>query len=58
VPFTRTPRGYYEAKVANMAVPATIAAKVRFEASDKEYRFDFVFPDYSKEPAIHPLRKG
>jgi hypothetical protein len=58
VPFTRTPRGYYEAKVANMAVPATIAAKVRFEAADKEYRFDFVFPDYSKEPAIHPLRKG
>ena len=28
------------------------AAKVLFEATDNEYRFDFVFPDYSKEPVI------
>lgn len=51
IPFAKA-RGYYEARVANLAVPATIAAKVRFEATDKEYRFDFVFPDYSKEPVI------
>ena len=36
----------------NTAVPATIAAKVRFEAADKEYRFDFMFPEYSREPQV------
>jgi hypothetical protein len=56
VPFTRSARGYYEARVANLAAPATIAAKVRFEAADKEYHFDFVFLDYSKEPSIRPVR--
>jgi Heavy metal binding domain len=56
IPFAKTPRGYYEARVANQAVPATIAAKVRFEPADKEYRFDFVFSDYSKEPAPRPPR--
>jgi hypothetical protein len=56
IPFARTTRGYYEARVPNLAVPATIAAKVRFEAGDKEYHFDFIFPDYSKEPAIRPSR--
>jgi len=50
IPFARTPHGYYEARVPNLATPATIAAKVRFEANDKEYRFDFIFPDYSREP--------
>jgi predicted RNA-binding Zn-ribbon protein involved in translation (DUF1610 family) len=52
VPFTKTSRGYYEARVPGLAVPATIAAKVRFEAHDKEYRFDFIFQDYSKEPTV------
>jgi Cu(I)/Ag(I) efflux system membrane fusion protein len=56
IPFTRSSRGYYEARLPGLAIPATIAAKVRFEAADKEYRFDFVFPDYSKEPAIRPAR--
>jgi predicted RNA-binding Zn-ribbon protein involved in translation (DUF1610 family) len=56
VPFARSARGYYEARVPNLAVPATIAAKVRFEAADKEYHFDFIFPDYSKEPSIRPRR--
>lgn len=56
VPFTKTTRGYYEARVPNATIPATIAAKVRFEATDKEYRFDFVFQDYSKEPGVRPLR--
>jgi hypothetical protein len=56
IPFARTPRGYYEARVPGLAVPATIAAKVRFEANDKEYRFDFIFPDFSKEPAVRPPR--
>jgi predicted RNA-binding Zn-ribbon protein involved in translation (DUF1610 family) len=52
IPFVRSARGYYEARVPDLAVPATIAAKVRFEAGDKEYRFDFSFPDYSREPAV------
>lgn len=56
VPFARTARGYYEARIPNLAVPATIAAKVRFEAADKEYHFDFIFSDYSKEPSFRPVR--
>jgi predicted RNA-binding Zn-ribbon protein involved in translation (DUF1610 family) len=56
IPFTRTARGYYEARVPSLAVPATIAAKVRFEAADKEYRFDFTFADYSREPVFRPSR--
>lgn len=56
IPFTRTRRGYYEARVPNLAVPAAVAAKVRFEAADKEYRFDFTFSDYSQEPGLLPRR--
>jgi hypothetical protein len=52
IPFTRTARGYYEARVPNLAVPAAIASKVRFETGDKEYQFDFIFSDYSKEPVV------
>jgi hypothetical protein len=44
------PGGYLEARVPALALPATIAIKVRFEAGDKEYRFDFMFPEYSREP--------
>jgi hypothetical protein len=51
VPFRRTPAGpVLEARVADLALPATIAIKVRFQASEQEYRFDFPFLDYSKEP--------
>jgi hypothetical protein len=56
VPFVRTARGYYEARLPEAAIPATIAAQVRFEPTDKEYRFDFIFSDYSKEPSARPLR--
>ena len=56
IPFTRSTRGYYEARVPDVGVPASIAAKVRFEAGDKEYHFDFAFSDYSKEPAARPRR--
>src|SRR5207342_2334753 len=50
IPFAKTTRGYYEARVPGTALPSTIAAKVRFEPTDKEYLFDFFFQDYSKEP--------
>jgi hypothetical protein len=56
IPFARTARGYYEARVPKVTTPATIAAQVRFEAGDKEYHFDFVFPEYSKEPSIRRAR--
>jgi len=56
IPFANTARGYYQARVPNVAVPAMIAAKVRFEAGDKEYHFDFIFTDYSKEPVIRANR--
>jgi hypothetical protein len=51
IAFTPAPgRGYLEARAPALAVPATIAIKVRFETGDKEYRFDFMFPEYSREP--------
>ena len=57
IPFTRGPRApYMEARVPGLALPANIAAKVRFEAGDREYRFDFMFPDYSKEPTVGPAK--
>lgn len=56
IPFTKTRSGYFEARVQGLAVPATVAAKVRFEAADREYHFDFTFPEYSKEPPIRRSR--
>lgn len=51
VPFVRAARSsLLEARVAGLALPATIAVKVRFQANDQDYRFDFPFLDYSKEP--------
>jgi len=57
IPFARGPRApYMEARVPGLALPANIAAKVRFEAGDREYRFDFMFPEYSKEPVVRPAK--
>jgi len=51
IPFTRLASGpMLEARVAGLALPATIAVKVRFQAGEQEYRFDFSFVAYSKEP--------
>jgi hypothetical protein len=41
---------YLEAKVGKVSFPAQMAAKVKFQPSAPEHRFDFVFPTYSKEP--------
>jgi len=50
-PFTRKPSApVLEARMPGLALPATIAVKVRFQANEPEYRFDFPFLDYSKEP--------
>ena len=49
LPFARI-GDHLEARVPGLGLPATIAVKVRFQADDQEYRFDFPFVDYSKEP--------
>ena len=51
IPFTRAAGApLLEARVPGLALPATIAVKVRFQANEQEYRFDFPFVEYSKEP--------
>jgi Heavy metal binding domain len=55
VAFTPVPRaGYLEARLPGLAVPVDIAVKVRFEAGDDDYRCDFMFTDYSREPVVRP----
>ncbi len=43
--------GYLEARIPSTRMPAEVTAKIRFTAKGEEYRFDFAFPAYSKEPA-------
>jgi hypothetical protein len=47
-PRARNP--YLEARVPNLGLPAIVVARVRFQADQPEYRFDFQFYSYSKEP--------
>jgi hypothetical protein len=47
---------YLEAKVGKVSLPAQLAAKVKFQPSAPEHRFDFVFPTYSKEPVAPAVR--
>jgi hypothetical protein len=52
LPFAQARRGsYLEARVPDLALPAKIAINAQFETTDKPYRFDFIFFEYSKEPA-------
>jgi hypothetical protein len=39
-----------EARLPQLALPAIVVVKARFEPNEPEYRFDFQFYDYSKEP--------
>jgi heavy metal-binding protein len=51
VPFAPSAaRAALEARVPGLALPATIAVKARFQPNEPEYRFDFPFLDYSREP--------
>jgi len=51
IPFTRVGSGkVLDAHIPGLGLPATITVKVRFQANDQEYQFDFPFPDFSKEP--------
>lgn len=51
IPFKPTARlTFLEARVPQLALPASIVVKARFEEGQPEYHFDFQFYDYSKEP--------
>ncbi len=42
---------YLEARIRSVPFPAQMTAKVKFQAAASEHRFDFTFPEYSREPA-------
>jgi len=54
----RAPRNrqYLEARIDPSTLPAEMTAKVRFGAGQPEYRFDFAFTEFSKEPPA-PARR-
>ena len=41
---------FLRARIVDLALPAAIVVKARFEEKQPEYHFDFQFYDYSKEP--------
>ncbi len=49
-------RPYLEARIDPSTLPAEMTAKVRFGDDQPEYRFDFTFPAFSKEPAAPTVR--
>jgi len=54
----RAPRNrpYLEARIDPSTLPAEMTAKVTFGGDQPEYRFDFTFPAFSKEPAAPTAR--
>ena len=54
----RTDRRYLEAKVDRRALPAPMAAKIKFKADGPEERFDFTFTELSKEPIVVAGARG
>jgi hypothetical protein len=40
---------FFEARIEPLALPASMTAKIAFLAGDKESRFDFTFPAYSRD---------
>ena len=51
IPFRPAVGGaFLAARLPQVALPATIVVKARFEDQQPEYRFDFQFYDYSKDP--------
>jgi len=49
---------YLEARVDPLAMPAALTAKVRVKPDAPEYRFDFTFPAFTKEPAFAKTTAG
>ena len=51
IPFRAAAGGaYLESRIPQLALPAVIVVKAKFEPAQPEYHFDFQFYDYSKEP--------
>ena len=52
--------GFFEARIEPIAMPAKLTAKISFGSGDKESRFDFSFPEYSKEapPSTSAQKSG
>jgi len=47
--------GFLEARIEALPLPARLTAKISFTSDEKESRFDFTFPSYSKDlPARTP----
>jgi predicted RNA-binding Zn-ribbon protein involved in translation (DUF1610 family) len=40
---------FFEARIESTALPAKLTAKISFRSDDKESRFDFAFPAYSRD---------
>jgi hypothetical protein len=40
---------FFEARIEPLALPARMTAKITFRSGDKESRFDFAFPGYSRD---------
>jgi hypothetical protein len=40
---------FFEARIESLVLPAKVTAKIAFRSGDKENRFDFTFPEYSKD---------
>jgi hypothetical protein len=47
-----------EARVEDLAPPAELVAKVKFKTGGPEFRFDFVFREFSTDPAASLLMDG
>jgi hypothetical protein len=45
---------FFEARIDPLALPAQMTAKISFGSDDKESRFDFSFPAYSKDVTMPP----
>jgi hypothetical protein len=51
-PLVPSPNGdYLEARIERLAMPITLSAKVQFEPTGEEARFDFTFSEFSVAPA-------
>jgi len=43
---------YLEAKIDRLEMPAEMIAKIKFKPDGEEYRFDFVFPEFSNDREV------
>ena len=48
---------FFEARIESVNLPAKLTAKISFRSDDKESRFDFTFPAYSKDLRARPTNQ-